>query len=168
MVSRKTHGSIGDFDVDLPLVGNAGIECRSGPVSGNHRVIVTFANAVTVTDATVTPGQGGTASLQLVPGANHAEVLIDLTNVSNAQTLTINLLGVSDGTITGDIHVPMAVLLGDVNAGGRTDSGDVTAVRNHTVSIPDAQTFRFDVNASGRIDAGDVTATRNATVTVLP
>jgi hypothetical protein len=30
-------------------------------------------------------------------------------------------------------------------------------VRNHTVSIPDSQTFRFDVNASGRIDSGDVT-----------
>jgi len=64
--------------------------------------------------------------------------------------------------------VTMGVLLGDVNATARTDAGDVTAVRNKTVSIPDQQTFRFDVNASGRIDAGDVTTTRNATVTVLP
>jgi hypothetical protein len=167
VVSRKTHGSVGDFDVDLPLIGNPGIECRSGLVSGNHRVIVTFASAVTLTDATVTPGQNGTASLQLVPGANHAEVLIDLSNVSNAQTLTINL-GVSDGTNTGDLHLPMAVLLGDVDASRRTDAGDVTQVRNHTVSIPDQQTFRFDVNTSGRIDAGDVTVTRNASVTVLP
>jgi hypothetical protein len=62
----------------------------------------------------------------------------------------------------------MGLLVGDVNSSKRTDAGDVTAVRNHTVSIPDQQTFRFDVNASGRIDAGDVTATRNATVTVLP
>jgi hypothetical protein len=46
--------------------------------------------------------------------------------------------------------------------------GDVTAVRNKTVSIPDQQTFQFDVNTSGRIDAGDVTATRNTSVTVLP
>jgi hypothetical protein len=168
VISRKTHGSVGDFDVDLPLIGNPGIECRSGPVSGNHRVIVTFASAVTVTDATVTPGQNGTASLQLVPGANHAEVLIDLSNVSNAQTLTINLLGVSDGTNSGDLHIPMAVLLGDVDASKRTDAGDVTQVRNRTVSLPDQQTFRFDVNASGRIDAGDVTVTRNASVTVLP
>ena len=62
----------------------------------------------------------------------------------------------------------MHVLLGDVNSTGRTDAGDVTQVRNHTVSIPDQQTFRFDVNNSGRIDAGDVTVTRNASVTVLP
>jgi hypothetical protein len=62
----------------------------------------------------------------------------------------------------------MGVLLGDVNASGRTDSGDVTAVRAHTVSVPgDDATACFDVSVTGRIDAGDVTATRNATVTVL-
>jgi hypothetical protein len=63
----------------------------------------------------------------------------------------------------------MGVLIGDVNSSRRTDAGDVTAVRNHTVSVPtNDATARFDVNVSGRIDAGDVTATRNATVTVLP
>ena len=62
----------------------------------------------------------------------------------------------------------MGILLGDVNSTARTDAGDVTAVRNKTISIPDQSTFRFDVNVSNRIDAGDVTATRNATVTVLP
>jgi uncharacterized repeat protein (TIGR03803 family) len=168
VVSRKAHGSAGTFDIDLPQTGTPGIECRSGPVSGNHRVIVTFTSAVTLTDATATPGQNGTASLQLVPGADHAQVLVDLSNVSNGQTLIINLLGVSDGTRTGDVHVPMAVLLGDADASRRTDAGDVTAVRNRTVSIPDQQTFRFDVNTSGRIDAGDVTVTRNASVSVLP
>jgi hypothetical protein len=64
---------------------------------------------------------------------------------------------VSDGTDTGDVHIPMGILLGDADASRRTDAGDVTAVRNNTVSIPDQQTFRFDVNNSGRIDAGDVT-----------
>ena len=57
-VSRKTHGGAGDFDVDLPLVGQPGIECRKGPTSGNHKVIITFAVPVTVTNATVTPGAG--------------------------------------------------------------------------------------------------------------
>ena len=30
VVSRKTHGAAGNFDIDLPLAGSAGIECRSG------------------------------------------------------------------------------------------------------------------------------------------
>src|SRR5947199_286670 len=31
-VSRKTHGGAGVFDVNLPLSGLAGIECRSGSI----------------------------------------------------------------------------------------------------------------------------------------
>lgn len=67
VVSRKTHGSVGDFDIDLPVTGDVGIECRSGPVSGYHRVVVTFAGAVTVTDATVTPGQEAQLRFSLFP-----------------------------------------------------------------------------------------------------
>jgi hypothetical protein len=123
-------------------------------------------------NATATASGGGTQSVgangQI--GTNAAQYIVNLSGVPNAQYVTVILNGVQD--VTGDrgtvVGPRMAVLLGDVNATGRTDSGDVTQVRNHTVSIPDTQTFRFDVNASGRIDAGDVTATRNAAVSVLP
>ena len=30
-VSRKTHGGAGDFDINLPLTGAPGIECRNTP-----------------------------------------------------------------------------------------------------------------------------------------
>src|SRR5205814_308855 len=32
-VSRKVHGAAGAFDIDLPLAGPRGIECRSGGAS---------------------------------------------------------------------------------------------------------------------------------------
>ena len=68
--SRKTHGSAGDFDIDLPLFGNPGIECRTGP-SGNHKVVVTFPVPITgVGNATVTPGTGGSASVSGSPTIN--------------------------------------------------------------------------------------------------
>src|SRR5262249_16756055 len=38
-VSRKTHGSVGDFDVDLPLLGTPGIECRSGGTTKDFKVV---------------------------------------------------------------------------------------------------------------------------------
>jgi Dockerin type I domain len=91
------------------------------------------------------------------------------TGVPNASHLSVTPNRVTDSALNaGNISAHMDVLLGDVNSTGRTGSGDVTAVRNHTVSIPDQQTFRFDVNTSGRIDSGDVTVRRNASVTVLP
>jgi hypothetical protein len=47
VVSEFTHGSAGTFDIDLPLVGNPGIECRTGAISGDYTLVFTFANPLT-------------------------------------------------------------------------------------------------------------------------
>jgi hypothetical protein len=170
VVSRKTHGSAGDFDVDLPLVGQPGIEDRSGPQAGKHKVIFTFSVPVTVQNVTVTPGAGKTASLDPTTpfSVNNTEVTVNLTNVSDMQTLSITLIGVSDGTNTGNIGLHMSVLLGDVNASGRTDNGDAIVVRNNSGLVPTLSTFRADVNCSGRIDNGDAIVIRNNSGNALP
>jgi dockerin type I repeat protein len=118
--------------------------------------------------ATVTSGACGSVSGS--PTVSGSDYIVNLTGVTCNDYITVTLTNVNDsaGHHSDSISATMGVLPGDVNASRRTDAGDVTAVRNKTVSIPDQQTFRFDVNTSGRIDAGDVTATRNATVTVLP
>ena len=36
VVSRKTHGTRGDFDINLPLSGTPGVESRSGGANGDH------------------------------------------------------------------------------------------------------------------------------------
>src|SRR4029077_4783982 len=127
-VSRKTHGSAGTFEIDLPLTGQPGIEDRTGPTAGNHQAVVTFSLPVTVQNVTVTPGAGGTASLATTNGfsVNHTQVTINLASVSNAQTLSINLIGVSDGAHSGNVSIPMGVLLGDVNGNGLVDGNDVS------------------------------------------
>jgi hypothetical protein len=166
VVSRKTHGSAGDFDVDL-LNANPGIECRTGPTSGAHKVLVTFGAPVTVNNVTVTPGAGGTATMA-GSSVNGSVVTVNLTGVSNAQTLTINLIGVSDGTHSGNVTVPMGLLLADVNASKRVDAADVSLVRQQTLQPVTSSNFREDINASGRIDAADVSIARQQTLTSLP
>jgi hypothetical protein len=168
-VSRKTHGSAGVFDVNLPFAGTPGIEPRTGTTAGNHTVVVTFAFPVTVTNVTVTPEAGSTASLATPNGfsVNNSQVTVNLTNVSNAQTLMINLIGVSGGGRSGNVSVPMSVLLGDVNASARVDAADVSSVRQQTLQTVTTSTFRNDVNASGRIDAADVSIVRQQTLTSL-
>ena len=99
-VSRKIHGVGGPtFDIDLPLTGAPGIECRAGgPTSGDHSVVFTFAGPIqTVGSATVVPGSGATASVVGTPVISGNDVTVNLTNVSNAQTLTVNLVGINDG-----------------------------------------------------------------------
>jgi hypothetical protein len=151
----------------LPLTGAPGIECRSGPVAGEHKLVFTFSNAVVSGNASVTSGAGNVSGSPTFAGKT---MTVNLTGVTNAQQITVKLSGVTDAVaqVLPDTNVSMGVLFADVNSSKRTDSGDVTVVRNQTVLIPDQSTCRFDVNTDGRIDAGDVTATRNATVTVLP
>ena len=123
IVSRKTHGGAGPFDIDLKTPA-PGIECRSGGATGDHTVIVTFATAATVSGngsakAQVTAGTGAVGSTGVANGnaitVAGNQVTIPLTNVANAQRLKITLYGVNDGITTANVTVPMNVLLGRRN-----------------------------------------------------
>jgi hypothetical protein len=99
---------------------------------------------------------------------NGSVVTINLTGVSNAQTLNINLTGVSDGMHSGDVSIPMGVLLGDVDGSGRVDSTDTFLVRQDSLQTANPSNFRADVDTSGRIDSNDVFITRQQSLTSLP
>jgi hypothetical protein len=158
--SRKAHGNAGTFDIDLPLTGNAGIECRSGS-DNQHRLIFTFAAPIVNCGVS----KNGIAS----GGPNPNQCTVELTGVANAEYTTVNLNGVVDnsGNI-GDVSVTMGVLLGDVNGSGRVDAADVSLVRQQTLQAITVSNFREDINASGRIDAADVSIARQQTLTSLP
>ena len=117
-VSRKTHPGAGTFDINLPLVGIPGVECRGGGASGVHQVVVTFAAPVTVTSADVASGTGLVSSTTI----SGNQVFVNLNGVANAQTIAIRLVGVNG---SGNVVIPMSVLLGDTTANGAVNSSDV-------------------------------------------
>jgi hypothetical protein len=167
-VSRKTHNFAGPFDVDL-MPPNAGVECRSGGANGNYQVVVTFAVPITsISSAAAIPASGATASTSGTPSVSGNQVTINLTNVSNAQRFNINLLGVSDGTTTRDISVPMAVLIGDTNADAFTDAVDVSQTKSQSGKAVTTTNFREDVNVDGFIDAVDASLVKSKSGTALP
>ena len=102
VVSRKTHGTAGAFDIALPLTGAAGIECRSGGANSDHEVVFTFPTAVTLSGATVTPAAGMSAGMAGTPvlSPDGRTVTLHLTNITNGQTVAMTLAGVSNGTST--------------------------------------------------------------------
>jgi hypothetical protein len=168
-VSRKAHGNAGTFDVDLPLTGAPGIECRTGAPSGNHTVVITFAAPVTsLTGATVTPGQGGTGSVVGTPTVNNTQVTVNLTNVSNAQTLTINLLGVTAGVNSGNVAIPMSVLLGDTTGNGAVNSSDISQTQSQSGQAVGFNNFREDVTVNGAINSSDISTVQSKSGTALP
>lgn len=169
-VSRKTHGKAIQFDINLPLTGTAGIECRTGGDSGLHQVIVTFSSPVTVTSANATPdpnAPGATASVSDFT-VNGSEVTVNLTNVSNAQTILITLSGVSDGTNTIDVAVSMGVLLGDTIANGSVEYSDYALVKSERGQRADSSNFREDVTVNGFIGGNDARTVRSKKFTSLP
>jgi hypothetical protein len=169
VVSRKIHGGAGAFNVDLPL-HSTGIECRSGGANGDYTIVFTFANTLaSVGGASVTHGTGSVASSNIDSSDTH-NYIVNLTGVTNAQTITVSLTNVNDsaGDSSAGISISMGMLLGDVNASGMVDGNDVSAVQSHTRQSVNSTNFRYDVNASGLIDGNDVSITQGQTRTSLP
>jgi hypothetical protein len=159
-VSRKTHGGAGDFDIDLPLGNTTGIECRSGGATNDYQLVVNFSGAVTLNgnpQAQVTFGLGTVGTAGVSNGGavtvSGNSVTIPLTNVANAQRIAVTLFGINGG---GNVVIPAAILIGDVNANGIVNASDVSQTKLQ-VGQPVAQgNFRTDVNASSFTNATDV------------
>ena len=163
-VSRKNHGGAGAFDISLPLVGSPGIECRTGGPSGNHQVVVSFAAPVTVSSSSVTFGTGS-ASSTTVPGN---QVFVNLTGITNGQTIAITLAGVSDGARSGNVVIPMSVLFGDITASSAVNSSDVGQTKAQSGMIVGTSNFRNDVTVTGSINSSDVGVVKTQSGTALP
>jgi hypothetical protein len=99
VVSRKTHGRAGTFDISSPQTPRPGIECRSG----DYAIVFTFASNVSIQGARVTSGAGRVKNYTVT--AN--QVLVNLTGVHNAQTIVLMLAGVNDGINTSDVQATM-------------------------------------------------------------
>jgi hypothetical protein len=164
-VSRKVHGNAGTFDINLPLTGPAGVESRSGGANGEYQVVFTFATPVTFDSAAISGG-GGTVSS--TSGAGTTGISVNLTAVPNAQTTTVTLQGVNNGTATGNITAQLGVLVGDVNGDRSVNTGDAIQTRSRSGQAPDATTFRADVNVDGTVNSGDTTVVRARSGTALP
>ena len=167
-VSRKPHGSAGTFDIPLPLAGNFGVECRSGGPSGNYQIVTTFAAPVTITSAAVTPGSGGTASVSGTPLVSGNQVTVNLTNVSHAQKIILNLIGVNDGANTDNVSIPIGVLVGDTTGNQTVNSTDISEVKFQAGMSVAASTFRKDVTASGSINSTDLSMVKATAGSAIP
>jgi hypothetical protein len=170
VASRKVHGDAGTFNVDLPLGGNPGIECRSGGPNGEHTMIFTFANSLTsVATASITSGTGSVTRGNIDSNDGH-NYIVNLSSVTNSQVITVNLANVYDsaGNGSSSVSASMGVLLGDVNANGVVSNTDVSLVKAQVAAAVGSTNFREDVNANGVISNTDVSLTKAQVGSQLP
>jgi hypothetical protein len=151
-VSRKTHGGAGDFDIDLPLAGEPGVECRSS--SGDHTFVVTFSNPVVSGDASVTSGSGTVAGSPTFSGNT---MTVNLTGVEDVQQITVTLSNVTDNNaqVLPDTPLSANMLIGDTNANKSVNAGDLAQTKAQSGVVVTGANFRTDINANGSVNAAD-------------
>jgi hypothetical protein len=163
VVSRKTHGAAGTFDIDLPLAGRVGVECRSGGGTNSHQIVATFPSPVTFVSANVTSGTGTVASTS---GNGTTSVTVNLTGVTSGQNLAVTIS--ANGTGNGDLVIPMGVLVGDTNWSRTVSASDVAQTKSQIGQPISATNFRGDINANGALSATDVAIVKASVGASLP
>jgi Astacin (Peptidase family M12A)/Divergent InlB B-repeat domain len=169
VVSRMTHGSAGTFDVNLPLTGTRGVECRSGGANGNYTMVFQFANSLTsVGGASVTIGTGSVSNSGI--GLNNHEYVVNLTGVANAQYITVSLTNVQDSAgNSGNVAGPqVGVLIGDTTANGVVNSSDIAQTQSQSGLGVTSNNFREDVTVNGAINSSDIALVQSKSGTGLP
>jgi len=146
--SRLTHGPAGTFDVNMPLTGVSGVECRSA----------TTYNAVFTFDVPVTSGQvtviGGTATVGAITFSGNS-MTAQLTGVTTAEIVTLHTQNINgDGQAHGD--VPFGFLVSDADASRVVDKPDKLLVQGQLNQPVTSANFREDLIPDGRIKNADL------------
>ena len=164
-VSRKNHGSAGDFEIDLPLNGEPGVECRSS--GGAHTLVVTFTNNVVSGNASVTAGTGSVSGNPTFSGNT---MTVNLTGVADVQQIALSLSNVTDSfnqTLPSTI-VRMNVLAGDTNASKTVSAADVSQTKAQAGAPITSANFRQDVTPTGSISAADISLVKSRSGQFVP
>ena len=95
---------------------------------------------------------------------------VNLTGVSNAQQITVQLSNVTDavGQTLATNNVSMNVLLGDTTGNKAVTSSDIGQVKAESGQPLTPANFRADVSLNGMINGSDLAMTKAAAGTLIP
>jgi len=95
---------------------------------------------------------------------------VNLTGVTNAQSITVTLTNVTDtaGKVSTAVSASMGVLLGDTSGDGVVNSADTSLVQAQSGKPVTLSNFRMDVNANGLINSTDTSIVQSKSGTRLP
>jgi hypothetical protein len=151
--SRKHHGNAGTFDIDLPLTGTPGVECRVGNGGTFLQTIVfTFSEAVTSISGTTTTTCGSVNSTTI----SGSTVTVQLGNVNcDGSDITVTVPGVNGTSGSVDASATMTLRTG---ADGVVNNKDLMEIRmNVGRGLVTEDNFRDDITVDGKVNHGDTT-----------
>jgi len=159
------------FEINLPLSGNPGIECRSSDGSGgagSHTILFYFGNQISsVNNASVSCGSVTSFGLN---GNPTNSCFVQFSGGScNQQYVTVTLTGVHDsyGQTLASASVTVGLLLGDTTGNGSVNSSDIAQTQAASGQMLDATNFREDVTVNGQINSSDISMVQAQSGTAL-
>lgn len=164
VVSRRSHGSVGTFDLSLGgIVANPTTEPRGGP---EHNLVFVFDKPVVAGNAVLTEGSVIIGS----PTFSANEMSVPLPWVANRQYVTVAVNGViaADGGTGGNGAIRLGFLAGDVTQNRVVTLSDLGQVNAQVAQPVTAANFLKDVNASGTLSLADKGLTNVQLTTGLP
>ena len=153
--SSKKQGNAGTFDIDLPLSGTPGVECRQGALGTATSIVFRFSDTVDSVDGTST-----SCGRVISTTANGSTVTVLLNNIQascDGSDVTVTLTGVNgDSGTLASAAVTFGQLAGDVNGDGRVDGTDLHSVRGTrelvwSQTLTSATTCRATARSTTRI-----------------
>jgi hypothetical protein len=167
IVSRKTHGSAGTFD--LPLSGDAAdptTEPRAPAAGSTHMLVFNFNKPLSGGTAAVVAGGAVTGT----PSFVGTEMRVPVSNVSDMQYVTVAVSNVSstDGGSGGSASVRIGFLAGDTNGSRTVTLSDVLLVNSVLAQPVNSTNFQRDVNTSGTLSLSDLLYVQNYLTRILP
>ena len=157
--SRKTHGTVGTFDLLIdktpPITGAVTVEPRM--IDAVHDIVFQFDGPISVAGNASAINGGGflIGAVATSPTAN--EVTVTVSGISDNSRATISLSGVNTAV---NASASIGFLVGDVNNSRSVNSSDISGVKARSGQTADATNFKFDVNASGAINSSDISAVK--------
>jgi PKD repeat protein len=167
VVSRKTHGSAGIFDLNLGLTGLPDIECRSGGPNNDYQLIFVFPDTLQSVGSVSLSGVGSVSSKMM--GTDAHQYIVNLTGVTNEQYITVTLNNAQDtASHSGNVAVTMGVLFGDTTNNGAVNSSDISQTQSQSGQPVTNSNFREDVTINGLINSSDISAVQANSGSALP
>jgi uncharacterized repeat protein (TIGR02543 family) len=163
VVSRKMHGALGPFEVQVDTTKTIlqAVSTEPRAAGSGHQIVFQFNNAVaSFGSVLVTDGQGATLSgVTSVKSAN--EVIVTLAAVPDNSRVRIQV-----NAVNGVLSPAAAIgfLLGDALESRSVTASDIVGVKSRlpvASSTTTSTNFRLDVNASGSITNADLSIVKS-------
>ena len=163
VVSRKTHGTAGTFDLPistLPAInGNISIEPRT--IGAAHLIVFKFNETVTAPGTVAVIDSAGAAIGNATPAMSGNEVRVSVADVPDRRRITVTLTGVTAASGMLNASASLGFLIGDFNNSASVNSQDTSAVKARAGQIADANNFRYDVSTAGQVSAAAIATVKS-------